>query len=484
MIVFQGLLAFVGGRLRDYLNTRWVWGFVVFLIASTASAIVGGYHAHLRNQERYTVEIQRRLQLVVQPRPPDGTQLDPAFRVLRPPTPSAIVIPGHEASLPAAWDFGPAGIETLAPYPPADFASEIGLMLDGEVVIRLFGGLFAIAFGAWTTTRDKLRGWSEAEAMLPIADWSVTTAHLLSGCVALALVVAAWFGITATFAHAYVDPGVQLSVPWVRLAVVAFLYMITLFGIGSSIGWWAQSPLLGIALSGAVWVFLVLLGPQLLLGVSNLLSELPSRSSLEQAQREDYRDQLRLADDNLARQLAATVPKELRMEVMDAILERAFPSFEPEWLARLGKARASTEEAERSWSQNRRRVSERLRVGARLTPGTVLPQALSEVSSVGWLATARWEDAIDSHRRRLNRALFDNRPTAGMPIHFSWTSLPWQYTRYNALPYSRLPQFEAPVITSRDSLAASWPDLVALLIQSALALILVGIARRQALRRM
>jgi hypothetical protein len=262
MIVFQGWLAFVGGRFREVLSARWVLIFVVLLVASTGSAIIGGYHTHLRNRERYAVEIQRRVQLVLQAQSgPDGTDVDRSLRVLRAPTPSAIVIPGHEASLPAAWDLGPAGLETLAPYPPADLASETGSLLDVEAVIRLFGGLFAIALGAWTVTRDKLRGWLEAEATLPVPQSSVTAAHFLSGFLVLALIDTVWFGLSAVFAHAYVGPDVELSIFWQRLALVSLLYMATLYGIGSAIAWWARSPLLGLRSRvghGSFWCCLAL----------------------------------------------------------------------------------------------------------------------------------------------------------------------------------------------------------------------------------
>jgi hypothetical protein len=170
--------------------------------------------------------------------------------------------------------------------------------------------------------------------------------------------------------------------------------------------------------------------------------------------------------------------------VADAILKQTYPSLEPEWLARLYKARASAEETERVWRQNRRRVTERLRLGARFTPGTVLPQALAEVSSVGWLAITRWEDALASHRRRLNEAIFDNRAQASAVVPFSWGKQAWRQIRYIPLPHSKLPQFDAPVITAGDRLSAARPDLIALSVQTLVALALAGFARRQALRRM
>lgn len=484
MIVLEGWLAFVSGRLREYLHTRWLRVFVVLLVGSTVSAIVGGYHAHLQNRERYTLEAQRRVQLILQARSgPDGTALDRSLRVLRPPTPSAIVIPGHEASLPAAWDFGPAGLETLAPYAAADFAGETGLILDVEAVIRLFGGLFAIAFGAWTTTRDKLRGWSVAEAMLPIPEWSVTVCQLLSGFFTLVLAVLVWFAATGVFARAYVSADVGLSVSWVRVAVVALLYMTTLFGIGSAIAWWARSPLLGLALSGGTWVVLVLLGPQLLLGVSNLLSYLPSRSSLEQVQRVDHQDQVRRAEDFLGQQLGIAIAGETDRQVADAKLQQAYFSLEQEWLRRLQSARVSAEEADRRWRQKRHRMWERLRLAARFTPGTLLPQALSELSSVGWLTVVRWEQALESHRRNLNRALFDNRPSANARVPADWGFQLWRHLRHVPKWHAQLPQFEAPVISSSDRLSASWSDVIALLAQSLVALVLSAVARRRALRR-
>jgi hypothetical protein len=50
--------------------------------------------------------------------------------------------------MPAGWAFGPAGIETLAPYPRDSLSGATGYVPDGESVIRLFSGLFALALGA------------------------------------------------------------------------------------------------------------------------------------------------------------------------------------------------------------------------------------------------------------------------------------------------------------------------------------------------
>ena len=485
MITFRGWLALVGGRLLDYLYAGWIWVFFFLLLISTASAIVTGYHTHLRNLDRYSGELQQRFLLQMQALVgPNGRGIDRSLRVLRPPSPTAIVIPGHESSLPAAWDIGPAGLETLGPYPPAGFAAEAGLVLDGEAVIRLFGGLFAIAFGAWTISRDKLRRWSDAEALLPVPEWSVTAAHALAGCVVIAVAVTAWFGTTALFTRVYLPPEIELAMPWARIGLVALLYMVTLFGVGSAITWWARSPLIGVSLAGATWVLLVLLGPQLLLAISNLVSQLPSRATLEQRQRDEHRDLLKQADDNLGRQLVAAAAIESIKTAGDERVNLAYPIYEPEWLARLQAARSSVERAESVWRQDQKRVTGRLRLAARFTPGTLLRQALSEVSSVGWLADSRWEEALDEHRRRLNQALFDDRPSANPRLQFPSGPELWARVRHRAPMHSTLPQFDAPGISPRDRVAAAWPDVMALFVQSLIALLLAGIARHQALRRL
>jgi hypothetical protein len=293
--------------------------------------------------------------------------------------------------------------------------------------------------------------------------------------------VLVWFGAAAAFANWHLGPQLELRISWLILACVTLSYLVALFGAGAAIVWWTRSPLVGVSITSGAWVILALLGPQLLVAIASLQSDLPSRFALEQEQRERYADQTGEADNTLANRLAHAASGEPVGKASDLAAERAYPALEPEYLAARAAARSVAEATENSWTSTLRSADASLRAIARLTHGTLLPEVLAEIGHVGWRTASTWEEAVSEHKRQLNRALYDDRPIVNLFLPLGGGSVSWFYPRHAAIPHARLPQFEPP--SPPPPSAATRLDFIALFLHALVALLVAGFARLRALRR-
>lgn len=73
--------------------------------------------------------------------------VEPALRLLRPPSVNSIFVRGVDAAMPSSWDLGPAGVTEGLVSPSLVQGTEAGSLTDLEALIRVVLGLLAILLG-------------------------------------------------------------------------------------------------------------------------------------------------------------------------------------------------------------------------------------------------------------------------------------------------------------------------------------------------
>jgi ABC-type transport system involved in multi-copper enzyme maturation permease subunit len=471
MIRIPGYLTLIRAHVLQAIHTWWLWVMFAVCILSSLAAVMYSHHGYLDNVDRYSVELQERLRLRLQSTlGPGSRQRDRSLRVLRAPNPAAVLVAGVERTMPSGWDFGPAGAESLTPYSPEDPLAVFDVLTDGESVIRVFGGLLGLALGFGMVSRDQQRGWLRAPTSLPVPAWLLVGAVIVAGSAVLAVMALVWLGSVVTLATWLAGPGLDLGVAWWPTWFFVWAYLVTMFGIGAAMARVAPNLLTGAAAAVTTWTVLILLGPQLLAAVGRLTSDFPPLARVEQERREKYADRQRTADRTLAERLVSAAPDVESTRELDRVATAAFPRFEPDWRSDMSDARAEADAMAASWLETRRRWLGRLRLFARLTPGTLLYFSLAEANGQGWTAQRAWEDAVAKHEAALNRALYDDRSSVTLGLYWRDQGISWAYRWHSVRTHAELPQFDDTELQRGAGRGASAADIAAAIIQAVLVL--------------
>lgn len=441
-------------------------------VISSMAASLHNYQGYLEAVDRYTLELQERQRLQFDSRVgPSGRQVDRSLRVLRPPNLAAILVVGVERALPSGWDFGPAGVSTLPPYAVQEPLAAFDVLTDAESVLRLFGGLMAIALGFWMVTRDRQRGWLGGAVWFPTPRWWLLSALLAAGTAVLAVIAMIWFAGSLLFAVWLAGPDLSTNIAFLETWLFAWIYLVTMFGAGALIARVVSRPLVGMTAVGVTWMVLILLGPQLIAMVARMSSASTPRARLEQERQETYADRQKAADDALSEMLAASASTDLSKAEADSVFTEVFPRFEPAWRAAMREARSESDATNREWLDARAQWVARLQEIARVTPGTLLQTALASANRQSWSTHRQWEEAISKHEAALNRALFDDRSGITLRIRWNDAVLPWAYLWHSTLLHSELPQFNVADATAARDRSAFRLDVAAGLLQVAVVLL-------------
>ena len=486
MTTTRAVVALAVSRVEYLLTSPWLIGAIALLALSSGTVAVTGAKDLTEHRERYALEIQQRLRASLLSVGPTGRQAERALRVVRPPTEAALLIPGQERSMPAAWDLGPATVEALPPYPDLALRPSIvsGGGADGAAIIGQFGGTLALALGLATVLRDRRRGWGDAERHTAAPAFAFVVAHLSSACLTLAVAVAAWFAaiglaVSQANGHDWADANQTL---WM-LAPLTWLYAVTLYGYGAAIAWQVRVPLRAVVCGALLWLGLFMVGPQLGASWVGWSNDASSRASAEQDQRDAYAERVRLLEAELGRQIAARVGDARLSSEKESRAIQGFQALEPMWIRGMVGARAAADDLQHFWRAGADRTTQRLQQAARFMPSTLLPVVLAEVSGTGHLTRRRWEQAVTEYKRRLDQALFDNRPTVTLRLPLDGLPEVFMHIRHPVLPIRDLPSFVPPSITPEDRWQSSATAVLILALHAAAALMFAGVAQRRAWRR-
>jgi len=369
--------------------------------------------------------------------------------------------------MPSGWDFGPAGVESLAPYSSQDPLGALDVLGDPESVIRVLGGLLAASLGFWMVSIDRERGWLRVPTVFPAPPWQLAGAILLAGCLTLVLLSLVWVAVILTFAERLLGPEHDLSVSLWPTTFFVWSYLTTMFSIGVAVARLVSSRIAATVTTAAMWTVLILLGPQFFSAVAKFATTSTPSVRMEQERRETYADQARLAEQRLVEQLVASAPLSASVFELDRAATAVFPIVEPEWRKEMRAARAQADVALTSWMSDQWRLRDVVRFLLRLTPGTLLHSSLADISGQGWEARKEWEKAIAAHEAALNRTLFDDRGSLNVTLPWKDTSISWVNVWHAIRPHSQLPQFDNATVQPRVDLVGG---LVAAMVQLVLVL--------------
>jgi hypothetical protein len=481
VIAARAVVCLVASRTAYLLSNPWMIGAVGLLIVSSAAMVTTAAKEYSEHRARYELEIQQRLKATLTPLGgPTFAGVDRALRVLRPPSMAAVLIAGQEGSLPAGWDMAPGAVEELPPYPVLSSFTRFGSGADNTAFIVQFGGLLALALGLASVLRDRQRGWADAERATGVAGvWFTASSHLAAG-LALFIAVSIWLGALGFVIDQALEPEWADAGETIRMMIpLTWLYVVALYGYGAAIGWQVRAPLRAVVSVAILWVFLVWLGPQLASSWSGW-GGLPSRAQIEQDQRDAYAEEISAVEDVLAPQIAARVGDSHRSAERSRRANEAFWELEPQWLRGFTDARGRATALESAWRAETNRISLRLQQAARLSPTTLLPQVLAEISGNGNLTRSRWTSAVEDFKGRLNRVVFDDRTVAQFDLPIDESLENHTVRRHRVIPYSKLPQFSEPVVPLADRWRASSADALVLVLHALFALMIAAVAQRRA----
>lgn len=446
-------------------RARWFWVVFLVCILSSLATILRSHHAYLDAADRYALELQDRQRLRLLPVVPSGRTVEPVLRVLRPPNSVSILVAGVERTMPAAWDFGPSGVQTLPPYPSQISPVSLDVLTDGESVIRLFGGLLGLALGFWLVTTDQQRGWLAAGLSLPVPPWWPLSALMSAGALMLAAIALFWMLVSRTWGSWLLGPNQELGLAFSYTWLFVWMYLVTMTCIGAAVARLTPTPLSGAATVASVWTVLILMGPQLLSAAVFLAGDLVPRARFEYERREAYADRRRVSEESLARRLMAAVPDAPSKSALDAAAAQAFPAVEPDWIGQLNEARAETAALTRTWLGNQALWLGRLQWMSRLTPGTLLQASLATSNGQGWETQRWWEQRMHQHEAALNEALFDDRPVVDLRLYWRGDPFISGFTRHRPLQLAEFPSFDESLGASIKHRETRRADVIAAMLQ-------------------
>ncbi len=449
------------------------WVSVSFLIAASVSAAAVAAGAFREDQRRYEAQLQQRLQLQVQPGAgPAGRIVDQRLRVLRPPQPLAAWSSGFDRGMSASWDFGPAGEESLPPYPGSGLVAIV--TLDIETVLRVFGGVLAVLLGVWVVASDRASGWLHAEHVLSASQRPFQIARLLGVWLAVVMATGLWAAGTNALLVRFDLPSVLPWSLWPVVVGIAASYLLVMASVGLVAGSVARSEAGAQAVAIGLWAVWNFLGPQIYVA-ARAGADQASRFRFETEQRELGADLFRAVEDDFAAEVVRDIGSNVPPPVIDAYAKKRFRALEPLWLSRLEDVRrildARRAEADALWAAQ---VS-RWQVVSWWSPGFQLQWAIAESLGTGPSTAAAWAAAVRAHQRQLEAQLFDNRPSVHLRLWVDGQASPWMLMRHPAPQVSTLPAFRAPATLP----ASQWPVLIGAL-QGLVAALVVILVRARA----
>ncbi len=432
------------GRAWGLLQTVTSGIVVVFLVGSTAAVLLGGQHQYQANHARFQVELQDRVALHVQTTVgPSGRAVDGRLRVLRPPEPGAVWASAYERARPSGWDFGPAGVKSLAPYPVAGRGVKTDLLPDVEAVLRLLGGGLALMVGVSLILGERTSGWTLVEATSGRPPWYFHSARLVSGVGIVGSVSVAWALLTGLVGHWWL-PGYHLSFgQWLKVVSAVWVYGVVVMAVGYACGLWCNTERRAVAVAVSVWAGWVLVSPQVALLAFDEVG-LSARFRFELEQRERYADAARNLDEGAAAALVERLGRDASLRRTATESERLFAPIEPSWTDGLHEIRDVLNHHEQLFAAQSEHQTVQLQWLARFNPGLWLHDALATAAQAGHTTTVEWERAVQAHATALSAALFDDRPSIHLRLPLDRGDIAWTYIRQPVKSLAELPMFDPP----------------------------------------
>lgn len=395
------------------------------------------------------------------------------LRAFREPEPFSPLVRGLDAALPQYWEFTSTGIEA---GPSASAGRRLGDVLghlDLEFLVRVVLGLLAILLAFDSIVGEKESGTLRAVLSRPVPRSAFVAGKLIGGAVTLLVPLAVAFLLALVSARLlgmdFFVRGTLLRVA--LLALTSSLYLFCLYGLGLLVSSLAGSQKTALVVLLVTWVFMVLAVPPTSTLVAHAVAPTPPRYLLA-AQKRALDKELR-RETHLRMGDAYLRISGLRETIVSADIfrrhrgemEGEFRSIMSGYLAerrrRLGTMDRRAERQERL----QERVARALMM---LSPAGAYAGAAASLAGTGDAQYEAWRESLSQHGTRLDRALFEDPPTLTLQVT-DCCSL--QLDLEEPRSPAGLPAFPAPARDPMAGVARALPDLLVLLVYTALSVL-------------
>jgi hypothetical protein len=405
-----------------------------------------------------------------------GRTTELALRAIRPPAVGLVIVHGDDDQIPVYVDFSPAGSLQARTPSVEGSTGDLGGG-DLEPIVRLLGGLMAIALGLQTVMHGKQTGWLWSLQSLPVQPWQIILGLWVGCCVVIGSGLVLCVSVAVGTASLTLDDGTRELIPALARALPTWLlYLGIMTALGIGLASWARRQVRAYGAMLVCWLVFAWIGPQFVVTVSQLIGSATPRLSMETDRADDYANAERAAEDALGRAIADRHPA--TQTAIDEMIIARHTDLDELWRQEFSVARQRATAREVEWTLQRDRRDQFVRALTVLFPGGLAGRGAADALDTGDVVARAWRQAIAAQQTRYEQLLFDDRPVATLRTHIDYikgVSQMFVLVRRPRPGLATMPLFQTPSIPSSARRSA-------LLQTNALLLVHLGLALGLALR--
>ncbi len=467
-------------EIRRRLRQWALYGIVIGLVVLAWFSVAIGASDLVARRETYAKQLADLAREQVRSRVPLlGWAPEPVLRAIRAPELGSLVARGDDLSVPAYFDFGPAGTIWARSVPSDATQLRTGTLPDLESIIRVLGGFLAVLLGVEAITSARASGLVRAWDALGARPVPVTLGKLLGSWVVMGAASSVVFGAATVSAVLRLpDEGRDVLAVFVRCLAPTVLYLGCFIGVGAAVAVWFKHQTTAFVGGIALWITAAMIWPQVVAFGARVQSPHELRGTMEAQRDQAFADEIRAGENALGDAVADWIGQ-ARADTSARAIETHRTELDSLWLAHARAARSAADAVEETWRRGQQRQAAFDRLGGVFSPGTPFLLSMTAVSGTGDELSGRWLAAVDSQQRRLSQILFDDRAriTVRAPSQNGRQLL--GLDRRPGPRWPELPAFQAPVMTSAELWWSATGPLTALLGYLGLAVLAAAIGARR-----
>jgi hypothetical protein len=392
-----------------------------------------------------------------------GYVAEPALRVLRAPSQTAVMVRALDTAMPSYWDFGPAGVIEGPTDTSMTLDSEGGTALDAEALMRLLFGLAAILLGIDAIAGEYLSGTLMALLNQPIGRITIVAGKFIGAAASLVV----WVGLTVgavglvLWLNGPRGSAGEYAWPLLAFAAMSIVYLSTMLAVGIFVGALLRSYRAALLAGLAIWTYIAVLAPQVAVFVSRMTVPAFNRTVVETEMQSLYDARLRMISAVMGRALNESLADN-PIPVTGDIQPPIKAQIDQLWKADAAETRAMLDAAEREPADA---MTTQHRVMSWLewtNPGTTFIHVAADIAGTGRAGRQRWMQAVHEYDRYLDATLFDDRPRIGLLVPSGAGEMKVSLDRHLPLTSRDLAAFRPPApALSRRIVESGWDFVVA-----------------------
>lgn len=371
---------------------------------------------------------------------------DPALRAVRTPVPLSTLAAGHEATMPAYWQFGPAGYSEGPPAVRYDGLAGFMGEVDIVFVVQVLIGLLVVLLAFDRVSGEREQGTLRVLLVQPVPRWVVLMAKYLAilfaaflplvGGMLACILVLRLMGVPLD------SPAPGGAIGWLFLASV--LYLSTLAALGlllSTATRQARTSLLALLIC---WVVFVLVVPRSSMLLASALRPVEPLEVLHSGMAS------RIQDIHLEWQEDLSHLLQVHDMVQDIDVLQG--SVDPEYARQARQIDLESFQARRRLVDRRmggrdeQLRQQRLLAGAvgALSPAAVMGFMAAEAAGTGEGGRSAWLEAVERHQQVLEEEIFDRSFGVFVMLRDMHTWISPRREEVQVPTYRELPPFSPP----------------------------------------